>query len=572
MPEISPDDQQREITRPGAADIVRVYHRRTKHRFERYAAGPETLDWDAQPAAFRHFAGAQRIVLPLADVAGGGPLPEALRRPFADIADLAAPIPLALDSIGSLLHLALGITAWKGYGPDRWAVRANPSSGNLHPVEAYVIACGVPGLADGVHHYEPESHALECRARYHAAGTLAPGLHIALASIMWREAWKYGERAFRYCQLDTGHAMAALRYAAAALGWKLAAQPQVGSTLLGEWLGLDRAQDFPAGRVPETELEEPELLLSVGYDGMVPTGVDAAALCAATATAEWSGIASSIDSRPIYRWPVIGEIARLTRGDSLASGADVPVRGELPRVSPAASAEPSPAVIDVVLGRRSAQHFDPGYSMPKAMFMRLMSRLVPALAAPWDVMPQTWAMDLVVFVHRVEELATGIYLLSRGELRRGLAPLLAARHALAPVAGAPAGVRLQRIAEVEAPALQRLARSLHCHQDIAAHACFALGMLCEFDAAIDASASAYRELFRQAGVLGQVLYLEAEAVGLRGTGIGCYFDDAVHEMLGLDGTAFQSLYHFTVGKARVDARIQTMPAYANRAPEVTGPA
>ena len=45
---------------------------------------------------------------------------------------------------------------------------------------------------------------------------------VALTSIHWREAWKYGERAFRYCQHDAGHAIGALRFAAAlsAGGWR----------------------------------------------------------------------------------------------------------------------------------------------------------------------------------------------------------------------------------------------------------------------------------------------------------------------------------------------------------------
>ncbi|MGR9053408.1 MAG: nitroreductase, partial [Gammaproteobacteria bacterium] len=57
------------------------------------------------------------------------------------------------------------------------------------------------------------------------------------------------------------------------------------------------------------------------------------------------------------------------------------------------------------------------------------------------------------------------------------------------------------------------------------------------------------------------LYLEAEAAGVRGTGIGCYFDDGVHEVLGLQDDAFQSLYHFTVGEPLEDTRLQTLPAY-----------
>ena len=44
-------------------------------------------------------------------------------------------------------------------------------------------------------------------------------------------------------------------------------------------------------------------------------------------------------------------------------------------------------------------------------------------------------------------------------------------------------------------------------------------------------------------MVGQVLYLEAEAQGARGTGIGCFFDDAVHDILGLKDNTYQSLYH-----------------------------
>ena len=74
---------------------------------------------------------------------------------------------------------------------------------------------------------------------------------------------------------------------------------------------------------------------------------------------------------------------------------------------------------------------------------------------------------------------------------------------------------------------------------------------------------AYRELFWECGVIGQALCLEAEATGLRGTGIGCFFDDAVHDLLGLQDTRWQSLYHFTVGGPVEDSRLRTEPPYAH---------
>jgi hypothetical protein len=59
-----------------------------------------------------------------------------------------------------------------------------------------------------------------------------------------------------------------------------------------------------------------------------------------------------------------------------------------------------------------------------------------------------------------------------------------------------------------------------------------------------------------------VLYLEAEASGIRATGIGCFFDDATHELFGLAGDRYQVLYHFTMGGAVDDPRLQTIPPYA----------
>ena len=49
---------------------------------------------------------------------------------------------------------------------------------------------------------------------------------VALTSIHWRESWKYGERAFRYCQHDLGHAIAAVSLAGAIAGWRVSMLPE----------------------------------------------------------------------------------------------------------------------------------------------------------------------------------------------------------------------------------------------------------------------------------------------------------------------------------------------------------
>ena len=63
-------------------------------------------------------------------------------------------------------------------------------------------------------------------------------------------------------------------------------------------------------------------------------------------------------------------------------------------------------------------------------------------------------------------------------------------------------------------------------QEIASHGCFSLGMVARFESTLhEKNTWMYPRLFWETGVLGQVLYLEAHAVGISATGIGCYFDD-----------------------------------------------
>ena len=47
-----------------------------------------------------------------------------------------------------------------------------------------------------------------------------------------------------------------------------------------------------------------------------------------------------------------------------------------------------------------------------------------------------------------------------------------------------------------------------------------------------------------------------------GSGIGCYFDDPVHEVFGIKSRDWQCLYHFTVGGHVEDVRLTTLPPYA----------
>src|SRR4029078_5170745 len=82
---------------------------------------------------------------------------------------------------------------------------------------------------------------------------------VALTSIHWREAWKYGERAFRYCQHDLGHAIAAVPIAAALDGLHAALLPEWSHADIAALTGVDRDEDYR-----DAEREEPGCVLLVG--------------------------------------------------------------------------------------------------------------------------------------------------------------------------------------------------------------------------------------------------------------------------------------------------------------------
>jgi nitroreductase len=211
----------------------------------------------------------------------------------------------------------------------------------------------------------------------------------------------------------------------------------------------------------------------------------------------------------------------------------------------------------IIRQRRSAVAFTRGPGIPREGFLSILDRTLPrAGTAPFDALPAPPAAHLAVFAHAVDGLDAGLYLLVRNtadeaELRRQLRPEFA-WEAVEP--GFPLYL-LQR------GNFRHTAALVSCGQDIAGDSAFSLGMLVRFAGTIAAAPHRYRELFWECGLIGQVLYLEAEAHGLRGTGIGCFFDDEVHELLGLADDRYQSLYHFTVGHPVEDRRLTTLPPY-----------
>jgi nitroreductase len=513
---------------PDHTATIAAYHRRTGHSARGYARGPDTLDWDAQPQPWRSWAGCARLPLPLVS--------DALTAPYGALTGEApvAAAPLGLPAIAALLELSFGLSAWKQAGPDRWGLRCNPSSGNLHPTEVYLLANGVPGLADGVHHYDSRGHALEHRCDTGCGGGQ---LWIGLSSVLWREAWKYGERAFRYCQLDIGHALGALQAAASLLGWRVSLPGVMHSADVARLIGTDREADF-AG----VEREEAEVMLVVETS---PTALGIADAPVPAAGARWHGKASLLDPHPMFRWPVIEEVASASRG-TIAGKSIL-----MGRPTPAFAAPLAPGAATII-GRRSAQRYDRNHTLPIEQFARMIDASRPVVGSE---------LGLIAFVHAVEGLAPGIYAMPCPGMEEGLKAALDPGFHWASVAALPPEVPLRQLVAADC---RKLLRALACHQAIAADGCVTFCLLSDFAPLIERNPAAYRSQHWQAGLLGHRLYLEAEAHGLSGTGIGCFLDEDVHRLLGIADGRWQALYLFTVGKGLADSRIQTSPAYGAR--------
>ena len=295
-----------------------------------------------------------------------------------------------------------------------------------------------------------------------------PRLWIGLASIHWRKAWKYGERAFRYCQLDIGHALGAIRYAAGVLGWRAQLVDGMDNAALAAATGGDRAADF-AGVEPE----DAELLIAIEPQAVAESGQAAGVPRALVASDHWMGRANRLDPHPLYRWPVIDEVSTATHVRASGQSPAAPSYPPLP-------APPDVRAEELILGRRSAQRFDAKFRMSAAQLWRLLDCLLARPIAPWDASSFAPRLHPVLFVHQVEGLVPGVYALPRHpDAGHAMRAQLRADFEWKRLEHAPAHLPFFRLLATDC---RRIVRTASCHQAIASDGCFSLSMLSYFPA------------------------------------------------------------------------------------------
>jgi SagB-type dehydrogenase family enzyme len=485
----------------------REYHESTKHTVQSLRRSQHFLDWKNMPDPFRHYEGAPLLDLP-ADPAGSEiPALELLQGTYGSTraADGAS-------FLSELLFHSAAISASKLVPStgERYALRVNPSSGNLHPTEFHFVTRGLERWPDGLYHYRPSSHMAEQRATGHfgmnPAGDSAP-ITFILTSIAWREAWKYRDRAYRYCLHDMGHAWQALALAARAAG----------------------CDSFAIGRFPDDDIaqlcrlsedERPMLVLEI-RGRPIPLGH------ADAGETVWHGGHANQLSDHQVSYPAIDEMHAATKSISTAGLASICTEegcGEIILPAPVSSKR---AFAEVVRMRRSALDFRGGAeSISLAQLSAILGAATQPLAADFA---ESRFVQLYLYAHRVDDLEPGVY-----------------RYW-------PRKAQLEQIRSGE----QRVAAAgLSLGQDLAGNACLAFSMIGDLERAAGLHGDrGYRYVHFEAGAIGHRLYLAAEALGLGATGIGAFYDDEVHRYLNLTSGQRQVVYHFAIGYPVPDPRV-----------------
>jgi len=470
------------------------------------------------PDPFRHYE-----CVPVLDLPADPPAPE---MPALDVllgTVGTTPVGDGPTLLSQLLFYSAAISASKRVPSTgcKYALRVNPSSGNLHPTEFHFRTRGVKGWPDGLYHYDPSRHMAEQRGRGDFEMTLAGGsapIVFALTSIVWREAWKYDERAYRYCLHDIGHAWQSLALSARAIG----------------------CDSFAAGHFPDDEVAElcrlnmdewPMLIVSLHGKSIPVREAD-------TDKTVWFGGQANQLSKETIAHPLIDRIHFATK----RSGSS---RNSLAEFSPIGSGEitlPSPASStrsfgEVARMRRSALDFLGG---KQSMSLAELSAILAVTAQPLSAdFAGARFIQLYLYVHRVDGLQPGVYRFwpERAELE-----------------------------QVKSGDQRVAAAGLSLGQDLAGNACVTFSMIGDLERAAHSYGDrGYRYAHFEAGAIGHRLYLAAEALGLGATGIGAFYDDEVHRHLNLVPNQGQVVYHFAIGYPIPDPRVSA----SNEAQEIT---
>lgn len=363
-----PTAQEDGPTKPG--DTARLYHRLSSYAWAQGDPDPApadhplvrqdfvTNDIPTFPAPFKSYApGLPRLALTRQWTSPEVPATHVLAGKTA-----GEPRRLDVTDLARLLYLSAAFVRYaERRDGRRFFFRTSRSAGGLFPLELYVSAKSVGGLADGVHWYDPLRHGL-VQVGHPANGETTT---LILTGVPWRTGWRYAERGFRHLYWDAGTTLAHPMALADSAGIRRRLWTEFPDGEVTRLVGADGVQEFPLAIVAFGEGEP-----------AVHPGADATP--------------GSVGDAPI-EFPLVTLAQHAGDSDRLGE--------PWPEAQPLTGEPPSSPDLDsVILRQRSTRVMDPAAVVARDTFEWCVSSAVRG----------TWLPSFVA-VHAVEGLEPGLY-------------------------------------------------------------------------------------------------------------------------------------------------------------------
>ena len=489
------------------------YHHDTS--YDRHTMTAHALDWANQPAVFKDYERIQPLDLPQAMELPERPLSSLMKgREEQDG-------PLDIMAVSRILFLTNTFTAEARHPDGDFYYRSAASAGALYPTEMYVACCGIDGLEDGLYHFAIHRYCLHplrqgdytshILAMMQSQKDRAPALTFFLTAILFRSAWKYRARSYRYHLLDTGHVAENLTLALRAHNRAVDLCYYFDDQKVAHFLGIDETREltlavghvFGSEQVPERrESEVPDLSQTVREASIV-----------SAKEVDYPGI------RETHR--AGAEIARGTIPETgMVHTVGLTHQGLSTIGSPTAWPEDM-GYPDALFHRRSRRNFVNKPVSEAALTGLLQALCSRSLSAPASVYAGSVATGFLV--NRVEGMAEGFYVLDPEHKGIGMVAQGAFTDKMA-----------------------RICLDQRWLGNAGVHFLFLTNLH-----VLDRTwgARGYRYAMLCAGRMGQRLYIAATAMGLGCCGIGALYDGEAAALLGLN-EASRLLYLVAVGTVK----------------------
>jgi SagB-type dehydrogenase family enzyme len=487
--------------------FAEIYHQRTKYHPTTIGQGHQ-IDWNNPPEQFKDYPGAPRVdlrpFLPNNEAEGWSAT--------AKLNDTTS--AFALPQLSKLLFATNGITAIGIGGGQQHFFRAAPSAGALYPTDLYIAVRDHADLADGIYYYHARDHSL-CEvypeglapegdelfrrlaaACYEDAAVAGAQIAVIMTAVFWRSSWRYGDRAYRRCLLDSGHVLGNFDIMAPRLGLCVHAIGGFVDREVNELLAIPEEREGALAVLPLHEVRE--------YDDL-ETGPSARA-------------SSDVEPKPTDDAILGIHTASGIRRDAQAPAPDGSDDFLLnPKYAFASGTKLKPGDEDLndqieiaILRRRSTRALN-GKSLTLTELADLLAFTYrPDLRLPVEQQPRyfdTSLLETFVVVNAVDGLEPGVY------------------HY------APSFMELLNVRE---GSVRQQIFHLSLGQELTRDAGAVVVHTADLNAAMKKYGSrAYRYLHLDAGHLGERLNVAAVRLNLGVSGIGGFFDDEVNQLLNI---------------------------------------